>query len=174
MKQARADAAAERAAHVALLRLVAVWLGCGLVRLGALGVAWIWALSEPPTFEAVPRWITLGALTVQGLALAWAVHRPSRSGSPLALVLLGVAGIGGSAIAAWGYRELTLRVSERGLETLGAFSAAMLEASTVELGGTYVLGLAALGYLAVRATRREPAERGAYRAPDDGLDDAGA
>lgn len=169
------SAAAHRAAAGAVLRVVAVWLACGMLDVVGVGLqAWVVAATEPGeggagavaalvrVFREDGRGETWAALFLviaavlalaQGAALIWAVTRRAGEGASVPLLLLALAGLGARAAAWWASVRLTMRVSEQGVEALASYGVASNVAATFAGFAWWIIGLAVLAVVAARFVR---------------------
>lgn len=175
-----------RAAAQAVLRLVAVWLGLGVLDLVTTGARWLVVMGTEPgdgssALGGLTRlfgtrggdlWLTYFAaialvhLAFEGVALAWALRRDRTS--PAVLLALGIAGIVARALsfAATITAPMVLARTEP-IEALAAHNIASSVSATLYTVVGWMFAVVVLAVVFMRAVRPQQLEEreGPYREP---------
>lgn len=174
------------AAH-AVLRLVAVWLGLGVLDLVASGARWLVVTATEPgdgttTFGGLARlfgtnggelWftyftaITLAHLALEGAALGWALRR-DRATSASILLGIGIAGIVARVLSFFSSIAVPLALARtEHVQALAMYGVATSVSATLYTVGAWIFAAVVLAVLFVRTTRspRLDEREGPYREP---------
>lgn len=103
--------------------------------------------------------VTAALFVVEVIALAWALRVDAKA-SPVALLLIGLAGLVGRALAYGLGLSLSVTLADRGVEAVASYTVATHLDSMVETALGWIVAAAVLVVLFVRALRRaDPGER---------------
>lgn len=181
----RLAAATSRSAASATLRLVAVWLGLGVLDLLGAGLRWLIVTSTDPgegsgalsvlarvygTDRGGEAWMlyfllaTAAIVVAEAAALLWAL-RPESSASPALLLAIGLVGLVSRLLAFGGGTTISFALGNRSLEALASYSVASNVADMLHLALSWIVSIVVLLVLFVRVLRqpRLDEREGPYR-----------